>query len=86
MLSVLSIQQQLWDRLRESRSLRARGFGCQPTTDHDILIVRNGHVYGVWQSLDHGYYYFCDGHSRATHMTRSTIEALSITLVSIWDK
>jgi len=57
-----------------------RGFLFERLDGGDILIHRNGHAYGVWQTRVNGYRYIPAGRRAATHVAASRDEVLQITM------
>ncbi len=65
--------------LRQLPCLMSYGFAVEAGTLADVVIVRYGHVYGIWFVSDDAYAFVPGGYNEATQSGRTVEEALTIT-------
>ena len=65
--------------LRGLRPLNAHGFVVEAGTLADVVIVRDGHVYGIWFVSDDAFAFVPGGYNEATKVVRTVDEAVAVT-------
>ena len=76
----VSSQEELHLRLYGLEPLISRGLAVESGPAGDVLILRNGHVYGVWRSKDGGFDYIPGGYNEPTYRALSVDEAAMYTV------
>lgn len=66
--------------LRRLRPLQARGLSVEAGMSADVVIVRDGHVYGIWCVSDDAFAYVPGGYNEPTHVVRTLDKACAVTL------
>ena len=65
--------------LRKLRLLDGDGFTVEAGALADVVIVRDGHVYGIWFVSDDAYAFVPGGYNEATKVVRTVDEAVAVT-------
>ena len=66
-------------RLRQLQPLIDRGYAVERGASGDVVIVRDGHVYGIWCVSDDAFAFVPGGYNEATKVARTVEEVLTIT-------
>ena len=66
-------------RLQQVQSLVECGFTVEADESGAIVILRDGHVYGIWLVRDDDFAYVPGGYNEPTHFAASVEEAVAVT-------
>lgn len=73
------MKRELVERLMEMMARAGQGFAIDDGAPHHVLLLREGHVRGIWHVGEEGCDYFPAGYNEAVHWGQSVEQAVAIT-------